>query len=121
MMPDVDGREDGCAHRAGIRFIAACKFECGAVVRRCAHHRQAGGEIDAVIELPDGNWTAFEIKLGANQIDDAAQNLLDIQQSIAKDPEGKPPSNLCVICGMSNAAYRRPDNVFVIPITALKA
>ena len=30
------------------------------------------------------------------------------------------PSLLCVICGLSNAAYRRPDGVFVVPITALK-
>jgi len=26
-----------------------------------------------------------------------------------------------VICGLSNAAYRREDGVFVVPITALKA
>jgi hypothetical protein len=28
-----------------------------------------GREIDAVIELPDGNWCGFEIKLGAGEID----------------------------------------------------
>lgn len=27
---------------------------------------------------------------------------------------------LCVICGMSNAVYCRPDGVYVVPITALK-
>lgn len=77
-------------------------------------------EIDAVIELPDGEWSAFEIKLGANQIDAAAANLLEIKKQIEEDPKGKPPAVLCVICGMSNAAYRRPDGVFVVPITALK-
>lgn len=77
-------------------------------------------EIDAVIELPDGQWCAFEIKLGANQIDTAAENLLLIQKEIAADPKGKPPAVLCVLCGMSNAAYRRPDGVFVVPLTALK-
>lgn len=77
-------------------------------------------EIDAVIELPDGQWCAFEIKLGANQIDAAAENLLLIQKEIAADPKGKPPAVLCVLCGMSNAAYRRPDGVFVVPLTALK-
>ncbi len=77
-------------------------------------------EIDAVIELPDGQWCAFEIKLGANQIDEAAGNLSVIKQQIEEDPEGKPPAVLCVLCGMSNAAYRRPDGVFVVPITALK-
>ena len=77
-------------------------------------------EIDAVIELPDGTWCAFEIKLGANQIDAAASNLLEIKKQIEEDPKGKPPTVLCVLCGMSNAAYQRPDGVFVVPITALK-
>ena len=77
-------------------------------------------EINAVIELADGQWCAFEIKLGANQIDTAAENLLKIKRQIEEDPRGKPPVVLCVLCGMSNAAYRRADGVFVVPITALK-
>ena len=77
-------------------------------------------EIDAIVEMPDGQWCAFEIKLGANQIDAAAQSLLTIKTEIEDDPKGKPPSILCVLCGMSNAAYQRPDGVFVVPITALK-
>lgn len=79
----------------------------------------ANKEIDAVIELDNGKWCAFEIKLGANQIDEAAQNLLAIKNSIDEDG-GTPPSVMCVICGLSNAAYRREDGVFVVPITALK-
>lgn len=77
-------------------------------------------KIDAVIELSNGEWCAFEIKLGANQIDEAAKNLLDINKKIEKDPKGKPAKVLCVICGLSNAAYKRPDDVYVVPITALK-
>lgn len=76
-------------------------------------------EIDAVIELKDGSWCAFEIKLGANQIDEAANNLLRINREIKSDQRGIAPSVLCVICGLSNAAYRRDDGVFVVPITAL--
>ena len=78
-----------------------------------------GKEIDAIIELEDGKWCAFEIKLGANQIDKAAKNLLSIQKCILESG-GIAPSVLCVISGLSNAAYQRPDGVFVIPITALK-
>ena len=77
-------------------------------------------EIDAVIELADGNWCAFEIKLGANQIDAAAENLTAIKRKFEEDPRGKPPAVLCVLCGLTNAAYQRPDGVFVVPITALK-
>lgn len=77
-------------------------------------------EIDAVIELPDGNWCAFEIKLGANQIDQAAANLLKIKREFEEDKKSVTPSILCVLCGLSNAAYKREDGVFVVPITALK-
>ena len=77
-------------------------------------------EIDAVIEMPNGEWGAFEIKLGANQIDDAAENLLSIRDKIAKDNKDKVPQFLCVLCGLSNAAYCRPDGVYVVPITSLK-
>ena len=66
-------------------------------------------EIDAVIELADGEWCAFEIKLGANQIDTAAENLLKLKNDIKKEQGG-----------MSNAAYCRSDGVYVVPITALR-
>lgn len=79
----------------------------------------ANREVDAVIELEDGRWCAFEIKLGANQIEKAANDLLELRNSIIKDG-GVAPSMLCVICGLSNAAYQREDGVFVVPITALK-
>jgi hypothetical protein len=77
-------------------------------------------EIDAVVEMSDGRWSAFEIKLGANQIDEAAENLLKIKREIEKDSKGVPPTSLCVLCGLSNAAYQREDGVCVVPITALR-
>ena len=76
-------------------------------------------EMDAVIELEDGEWCAFEIKLGAKRIEEGAKNLIKVSSEIAKSG-GKPPKIQCVICGLSNAAYRRADGVYVVPITALK-
>lgn len=76
-------------------------------------------EMDAVIAMPNGKWCGFEIKLGANQIDMAAENLIKIKNEI-KANGGIAPDSLCVICGLSNAAYQRPDGVFVVPITALR-
>lgn len=76
-------------------------------------------EMDAVIQMPNGDWCGFEIKLGAHQIEEAAQNLLKIKNEIIADgKEG--PKSLCVIRGLSNAAYQREDGIFVVPITALK-
>ena len=87
---------------------------------KCYHYQDyQDKEIDSVIELEDGKWCAFEIKLGANQIEKAANDLLNIKKQI-EDENGKAPSVLCVICGLTNAAYKRPDGVYVVPITALK-
>lgn len=77
-------------------------------------------EIDAVLGFNDGEWGAFEIKLGANQIDKAAEGLLKQKEAIAAERDGKPPKVLGVICGLSSAFYQRPDGVYVIPITALR-
>ncbi len=76
-------------------------------------------EIDAVVELEDGAWCAFEIKLGAKKIDEGAKSLLKVSSDIEKNG-GRKPAILCVICGLTNAAYVRPDGVFVVPFTALK-
>ena len=108
----------------GFLFEALCerdiKIYAQSFGAQVFHYQDyAGREIDAVVELNDGRWCAFEIKLGANQIDKAAANLLEIYDKIASEG-GKTPSVMCVICGMSNAAYKRSDGVYVVPITALK-
>ena len=79
---------------------------------------EKGNEADAVVEFPDGTWGAFEIKLGANQVDAAAEELLELKRIMESEGDN-PPKILCVICGMTNMAYKREDGVYVVPITAL--
>ena len=87
---------------------------------KCYHYQDyQNREIDLVLELDNGEWCAFEVKLGANKIEEATQNLLSIKKDIEAS-NGKAPSVLCVVCGLSNAAYKRPDGVYVVPLTALK-
>lgn len=78
-----------------------------------------GNEFDAVVEFDDGEYAAFEIKLGAHQIEEAANNMIRIRNAM-KEKGIKPPKSLCVICGLTNAIYTREDGVIVLPITALK-
>jgi predicted AAA+ superfamily ATPase len=76
-------------------------------------------EIDAVVQLKDGRWGAFEIKLGAHAIDDAARSLIEIRDGL--EAEGAAvPDILVVLCGLSHFAYQREDGVYVVPITALR-
>lgn len=76
-------------------------------------------EIDAVIEMPDGNWSAIEVKLGVNQEDAASEGLKRISAFFEKR-SGHPPNALIVVVGMSSSAYRRKDGVTVVPISALR-
>lgn len=76
-------------------------------------------EIDAVIELEDGNWCAIEIKLGLNKVEEGSKNLIKVCKSIV-DNGGKEPIMKCVIYGVGNMAYKNADGVYIIPITALK-
>lgn len=77
-------------------------------------------EIDTIIELNDGRWCAVEIKLGANQIESAAENLKKIYKEMEQDSKSILPSAMIIICGLSNAAYQREDGIYVVPLTALK-
>lgn len=84
------------------------------------HYRDGrGNEIDTAVQLPDGRWGAFEIKLGTNQVDEAAEKLLTFTEKIRRDG-GRVPEFLCVIAGLSSYAYRREDGVYVVPITSLR-
>ena len=82
------------------------------------HYRDNNGvEVDAIVQLADGRWGAFEVKLGLGSIDSAAENLLRFERLIDTSISA-PPSVLAVICG-TGFAYRRPDGIAVIPIGTL--
>ena len=109
----------------GFLFEAMCERDLNIYAQsfgaKLYHYQDyAGNEIDAVIEMPNGEWCAVEIKLGANQIDQAAENLIKIKNRFERENKGNAPSALCVVCGLSNAVYKRDDGVIVVPITALK-
>ena len=74
-----------------------------------------GLEVDSIVEMPNGDYGAIEIKLGTDKIEEAAENLLKFNNSVEKKPKF-----LCIISGLHEAIIRRPDGIYVIPITALK-
>lgn len=81
------------------------------------HYRDSNGlEADAIIELPDGRWAAFEIKLGSTPaiVDEAAASLLKLKSLVA----GEGPVALGVITG-AGYSLTRPDGVHQLAIGAL--
>ena len=78
---------------------------------------QTGLEVDAVLELPDGRWAGIEVKLGEAAADAAAASLVRMAAKIDQDRHGTPAALIVVTGG--RYTYRRPDGVYVVPITAL--
>ena len=84
------------------------------------HYRDNKGlEVDAVVELADGRWAGFEIKLGPGAIDQGARSLLKFRDIVDVDRRGE-PAVLGVITG-TGYGYVRDDGVAVIPIGTLTA
>jgi predicted AAA+ superfamily ATPase len=83
------------------------------------HYRDSGGlEADAVIALHDGRWAAVEIKLGAKEIEEAAEHLIALKNKVNTD-KMREPSFLMILTG-TELAYRRDDGVLIVPLGCLK-
>lgn len=83
------------------------------------HYRDKGGlEVDAIIQLADGRWGAAEIKMGAGQIEAAAENLIKFSKNIdtSKTPA---PSFLIVLTG-TEYAMQMKNGVLIVPIGCLR-
>lgn len=79
------------------------------------HYRDSNGlEADAIVQARSGAWLAIEVKLGAGQIDTAAEALLKLQGLVA----GIPPAALVVVVP-TGYAYTRRDGVRVVPLSLL--
>ena len=87
-------------------------------------YRDANGlEIDAIIELNNGQWAAIEIKLGAqpNQLELASKNLKRFACKMASATKQSQASFLMIITagGLLNQPYQQSDDIYVIPHTCL--
>ncbi len=82
------------------------------------HYRDSSGlEVDSIVEKHNGDWCAFEIKLGTGQIEEAAQNLLKFSTQINTE-KSKAPKSLNIITG-TGMSYTRKDGINVISIASL--
>lgn len=105
----------------GLYFEALCerdlKIYAESIGSKLYHYREndTGIEVDAIIEIADGEYGAIEIKLGSNKEEEAASSLKKFYEMAEIKPKF-----MCIICGLYDAVVRRPDGIYVLPITALK-
>lgn len=83
------------------------------------HYRDDSNlEVDLIVETRDGRWGAFEVKLGAAQIEDGVANVLRLDRKMRE--RGQRPATIkAVIVGVGGVGHMRSDDVQVIPIDAL--
>ena len=77
----------------------------------------SGMEVDCIVQKFNGDWSAFEIKLGTGQIDEAAAKLLKFA-SVIDTEKSQAPKSLNIITG-TGISYTRKDGVNVISLASL--
>ena len=80
--------------------------------------------MDAIIELRDGRWAGFEVKLGDSKVEEGAAALNRLRAKVAANPAARNPRPefMAVIVGAGEfARYDAASDVYVIPLTALGA
>ncbi len=105
-----------------IRDLNVYTYEEGGEISY--YHDKGGLEADCVIHLKNGDYALIEFKLGKNNIDYGAKNLLKLDKLIKKnikekDLKMKEPKFLAVVTG-TKYAYTRDDGVKVLPIGCLR-
>ncbi|MCL2115033.1 MAG: DUF4143 domain-containing protein [Methanobrevibacter sp.] len=82
------------------------------------HYQDSYGlEVDAIAEKYNGEWIAFEIKLGTGQIEEAARNLHKMVSKLDKSKVQQLKS-LNIITG-TGISYTRTDKINVISLSSL--
>lgn len=108
----------------GVLFESLCVRDLRVYTEKLGgqvyHFRDSQGlEADAVIHLRNGAWAPVEVKLFSNdRIEEGAANLIKLSKKIDTAKMGQ-PAFLMVLTG-TEYAYRRPDGVYVVPISCLK-
>lgn len=83
------------------------------------YHDSSGLEVDAIVQKYNGDWCAFEIKLGTGQIEEAAKSLKKFV-SILDTKNVSIPKSLNIITG-TGISYTRNDGINVISLASLGA
>lgn len=85
------------------------------------HYRDSSGlECDAVIHLRNGSYGLIEIKLGGDNAIEYGAKTLEAMTKKIDATRMKAPSFKMILTAVGPFAYRRPDGIYVVPITTLK-
>ena len=83
----------------------------------------SGLETDAIVEMADGRWAAFEVKLSQDKVQAGVESLVRLRRKLVEKPGARtrPPEFMAVLVGIADRAYQAEDGIYVIPISVLGA
>lgn len=81
----------------------------------------SGVEADAIVQLADGRWAAFEFKVSEDKVEKGVASLERIRRKVCENPRSqtRPPEFMAVITGVGEYAREVAEGIVAVPIRLL--
>ena len=81
----------------------------------------SGVEADAIVQLADGRWAAFEFKVSEDKVEKGVASLERMRRKVCENPRSqtRPPEFMAVITGVGEYAREVAEVIVAVPIRLL--
>ena len=81
----------------------------------------SGVEADAIVQLADGRWAAFEFKVSEDKVEKGVASLERMRRKVCENPRSqtRPPEFMAVITGVGEYAREVAKGIVAVPIRLL--
>lgn len=81
----------------------------------------SGVEADAIVQLADGRWAAFEFKVSEDKVEKGVTSLQRMRRKVCENPRSqtRPPEFMAVITGVGEYAREVAEGIVAVPIRLL--
>ena len=81
----------------------------------------SGVEADAIVQLADGRWAAFEFKVSEDKVEKGVASLERMRRKVCENPRSqtRPPEFMAVITGGGEYAREVAEGIVAVPIRLL--
>ena len=102
-------------------YASALSLSDGTPVRY--YRDDSGLEADAIVQLADGRWAAFEFKTSEDKVSAGVRSLARLRSKLTASERSQtpPPAFMAVIVGIGEYAREAQEGIYVIPLRALGA
>ena len=78
----------------------------------------SGVEADAIVQLADGRWAAFEFKVSEDKVEKGVASLERMRRKVCENPRSqtRPPEFMAVITGVGEYAHEVAEGIVVVPL-----